>query len=221
VNAGCSVLLDPERHDDVARCDFDDDCPPTEDPRYELYCTVSEDYEDQTLDFSRICAPRTAVSCNPRDYPFGSPIAMRHREAIGQLDRYEDRCLDHPGSQGCTPSESDCAPGLVPLDASGRCDDQDPQTPPAIAVQPEVEGQDVLDQFCRAVYCNIEFACNTRDFLCEPCTLGKSLGAGGCGDLYIAGEHSTAYQTAAQLTDECMGPGIDLDMAYVGPVDPD
>lgn len=217
-SGGCSLVLDPERYDDLPRCRYDDDCPPADDPRYSLVCTVAEEYEDQELDFPRICAPRPSVSCNPREYDFYSAFATRYREATSLNERYGDLCTDLPGVQGCIPRDAGCEPGLSSHQASGRCDDDDPDTPPAIAVEPLVAGQDVLDQFCRSVYCNIRFACETDDFRCVPCELGEPLGSGGCGDLYFAGERSTVYQTIDELEDECVGPQIDPADAYLGPV---
>ncbi|MCH9685699.1 MAG: hypothetical protein K0V04_29980 [Deltaproteobacteria bacterium] len=216
--AGCTLILDPQRRDDIIRCDFDDDCPAMEDPRYELFCTVSEEYQDQDLDFSRICAPRTAVSCDPREYAFDSVIAVRYREATGQVNRYAEHCTTQPGTQGCVAGDGACEQGLSPHEVSQRCDDLDLQTPPAVAAEPQVSGQDVLDQFCRAVYCDIQFACRARDFRCVPCKLGNGLGAGGCGDLYFDGERSSAYQSASELESECEGPQIDVANAYIGPV---
>lgn len=216
--SACTFVLDPERHDDLPRCRYDDDCPAAEDPRYELVCTVAEPYQDQELDFPRICSPRPAVSCNPREYDFYSAFATRFREATALNARYQDFCTDLPGVQGCTPPAEGCDPGLSPHEASGRCDDADPDTPPAIAVDPLVTGQDVLDQFCRSVYCHIGFACETGDFRCVPCTLGEPLGRGGCGDLYFAGERSTVYQSFDDIVDQCVGPDVDPEQAYLGPV---
>ncbi|MCA9655216.1 MAG: hypothetical protein KC501_35200 [Myxococcales bacterium] len=216
--AGCSFVLDPERLDDVPRCRYDDDCPPADDPRYTLVCTVSEDFEDQELDFPRICSPRPAVSCNPREYPFDSPFATRYREATALDERYADPCSSTPGVQGCGPGDQGCAPGLSPHEISHRCDDLDPDTPPAVATDPLVTGQDVLDQLCRSVYCHIAFACETEDFRCVPCELGAPLGRGGCGDLYFTGVRSTVYQSADALIDECGGPEMDPEDAYLGPV---
>lgn len=217
-SGGCTLILDPARHDDVARCDFDDDCPLADDPRYELYCTVAEPYADQPRDFPKICAPRPAVSCDPREYPFASLFARRHREATGTLGRYDEHCSDLDGVAGCLPPAEGCADGLSPHEASGRCDDDDPDTPPAIAAEPVVAGQDVLDQFCRSVFCDITFACDTTHFRCVPCELGTRIGSGGCGDLFLDGERSTAYQSSAQLVDECGGAERDPADAYVGPI---
>ena len=217
--SACTLLLDPERTDDVDRCRYDDDCPLADDPRYELYCTVSEEYQDQELDFPRICAPRTAVSCDPRSYAFDSSIATRFREATAQLDRYDEHCSKAPGVQGCSPAEDGCAGGLSQHDASRRCDDTDPMTPPAIGAEPLVKGQDVLDQFCRAMYCDIGFACRASDYRCVPCVPGEPLGRGGCGDLYFDGERSTAYQDPGALEGECGGPDMNPEDVFIGPVE--
>lgn len=218
---GCSVIFDPERHDDVPRCDFDDDCPAAADPRYELICTVDEEYADEDIDFPRICAPRPAVSCDPRSYAFATPIATRFREATGLAGRYDEHCNEHPGVQGCLPEDGVCAESLSPHSASHRCDDTDPDTPPALAAEPIVAGQDVLDQFCRSVFCDISFVCDTGRFRCVPCELGTRLGSGGCGDLYFAGQRSSAYQTADELAEHCGGADRDPADAFIGPIDDD
>jgi hypothetical protein len=209
--AGCSVVLDPERYDDVERCRYDDDCSAPDDPRYENICTVSEEYfvedEEPDIDFPRICSPRPSVSCDPDDYAYDSAFRTRTREAIAQHERYASPCIEMPGAQGCPPHIDDgCTPGLVVHPLSGRCDDEDPTTPPAVAPEPTVILQDVLDQFCRSVYCDIEYACHTRRHRCEPCVLGEPLGRGGCGDLYPAGARSSVYETPDELDAGCSLP---------------
>jgi len=121
--------------------------------------------------------------------------------------------------QGCRPQDGACQGTLSPHEISRRCDDSDLDTPPAVAAEPMVSGQDVLDQFCRSVYCDIDFACRAQDFRCVPCELGKSIGAGGCGDLYLEGERSSVYESADELVAQCGGPDLDPADAYVGPVE--
>jgi hypothetical protein len=222
--AACSVVFDPERYDDVERCRYDDDCPDVEDPRYEYICTVSEEYqadgEDADLSFPRICSPRASVSCDPNAYAYDSQFRARTREATSGRIRYETVCSDLGGVQGCPPDpEHGCEAPLRVHPLSGRCDDEDESTPPAIAPEPSVAFQDVVDQFCRSVYCDIAYTCHVRDHVCEPCVLGEPLGRGGCGDLYPMGRRSGVYQSSAALIDTCRGADADPELAFIGPLE--
>ncbi len=220
----CSIVFDPERDDDIDRCRYDDDCPVPPDPRFENICTVSEEYqqEDEAVDvpFPLICSPRPSVSCDPDSYDYDSPFRTRAREAIGRLERYDTVCNPLGGVQGCPPHpETGCNEGLSPHPLSGRCDDDDESTPPAIAPEASVALQDVLDQFCRSVYCDIRFTCHVRDHVCEPCALGQPISRGGCGDLYPDGVRSSVYQSADELSAACMGRDGDLEQAHIGPLE--
>ena len=208
IATACTLVLDPERLDDVYRCEFDYDCPSTEDPRYELQCLVSEEYAADP-DFPKICSPRPAVSCDPNKYDYRSDIRTRWRDAMSIEGRYAEACMDPVAVRGCMPNVEGCAPGLTPHPESGRCDDEDPTTPPAISPLPVVAAQDVLDQFCRSIFCDQQFVCDKRDYECVPCTLGDSLGRGGCGDLYLQGERSNVYKSQEALADECRGADMD------------
>lgn len=213
--ASCTFMLDPERLDDVPRCEFDVDCPAAPDPRFELICTASPDESDAP----KICSPRPSVSCAPDDYDFRSEFRVRHREAGEVTDRYVNRCADLGGVQGCPPADGVCEAGLVPHPDTGRCDDQDEAT--AVALAPEedlVRLQDVLDQFCRSMYCSDEFACDKRDDVCVRCTFGRPLGGGGCGDLYIDGQRSTIYLSDAAMDDACQAEDMTADDAHLGPL---
>lgn len=222
--SACSVVFDPERYDEIDRCRYDDDCPATPDPRFENICTVSDEYrredEEVELPFPRICSPRPSVSCDPDEYGYDSSFRTRAREAVSRRERYDTSCGPLGGVQGCPPDpELGCDEGLRPHPLSGRCDDEDDATPPAIAPEPSVLMQDVLDQFCRSVYCDVRFTCHVRDHTCEPCELGQPLGRGGCGDLYPDGVRSSVYQTAAQLEGSCQGRDGDLGDADLGPIE--
>src|SRR5688572_28311436 len=211
----CSIAFDPERYDDVPRCTWDDDCPAPADPRYEHVCTVDESYEDPS--FPKICSPRAAVSCDPDDYAYESTFMQRSREAKVRRDRYAAACPELGGVQGCPPGDTGCDPGLVMHPASGRCDDEDEDTPPAIGPEEVVSGQDVLDQFCRSVYCDQSFVCHVGTRTCMPCVLGNGLGNGGCGDLYPGGQRSSVYLDPAQMDAACQGPEGDPEDAAIGP----
>ena len=212
--AGCSVLLDPERFDDVVRCHYDDDCPASDDPRYAWVCTVADGHPDRS--FPKVCAPSPVQSCAPSDYAGGSTIRGRVGDAREHPEQYVDRCDELGAVHGCPPDDDGCTAGLVAHPVSGRCDDDDPSTPPALMPQPSVEAQDVLDQFCRSVFCNPEFVCNRQTERCTSCVLGDPLGRGGCGDLYPDGKRSTIYVPDEDIFDACGGPDGDPEDALIG-----
>ena len=203
VGTGCALVLDPDRIDGVYRCEWDDDCPVPADPRFELVCRVSEEH-GSTPDFPKVCAPQPYVSCDPAEYDYYSEFRTRFRDAMGVTDRYAEKCMDAVSVAGCPPLDGGCAEGLVKSAESGRCDDTDDATPHAISPVPQVAGQDVLDQYCRSIFCDQAYVCDKEDYLCVPCTLGESLGSGGCGDLYIDGQRSTVYETPEELTAGCI-----------------
>jgi hypothetical protein len=212
--AGCTAILDPERLDDVYRCEFDGQCPVHADPRYANVCTTA----DETIDAPKICAPEPDVSCDPYDYDENSEFVALVR-AVGQSDeRYVSRCGELGPVQGCPAVFGECDPGLHEHPRSGMCDDEDSDTPPALAPVPTVSGQDVLDQFCRSTFCSEQFVCDTRHNTCVPCTMGDALGRGGCGDLYIEGQRSSVYLSADELADGCMGPDANDDNIAFGPL---
>jgi hypothetical protein len=212
--AGCTAILDPERIDDVYRCEFDGQCPVHEDPRFDNVCTT----DDDTSRAPKICAPAPAVSCDPHEYDETSEFVALFRAVMAEEDRYEMQCDDLGPVQGCPVGFGECPAGLSVHDRSGRCDDDDPGTPPALAPIPEVGGQDVLDQFCRATFCNDRFVCDTSEHRCVPCLLGEPLGRGGCGDLYLGGERSSVYTSTEELDVNCMGPDSTEENITFGPL---
>jgi hypothetical protein len=212
--SSCALVLDPERLDDVPRCEYDVDCPEAPDPRFEMVCTTA----DESLAAPKICSPRAAVSCAPSQYAFDTEFRVRHREATEHVARYDNRCHELGGVQGCPPGPDGCLPGLAPDPESGRCDDSDPHTPAALAPEPIVRLQDVLDQFCRSMYCNDDFVCHTRTNRCVRCEPGQPLGRGGCGDLYIDGHRSTVYLSDTQMEDACLDEDMTVFDARLGPV---
>lgn len=211
---GCTAILDPERIDDLERCDFDDDCSAPDDVRYSNICTVAG--EDSDPDFPKFCSPRPSVSCDPDEYDYDSTFRTRAREATGHDELYEDRCEELGPVQGCDPDAEGCASSLSPHEVSGRCDDDDDETPPALSPQPSVAVQDVYDQFCRSVYCDVRFVCDTRTLVCTPCELGRPIGRGGCGDLYPGGERSPVYLDDDAMQAACAGPHGDPQDAAIG-----
>ena len=217
--ASCTVVFDPERTDEVYRCDFDVDCPDTEDPRYGMECRVGEAHQDVDRDFPKICAPVPKVSCDPDEFSYHSDFRTRWREAMSIDGRYDEACMEPIAVAGCPPAKEGCAPGLTRLPASGRCDDTNESTPPAVSPEPIVAAQDVLDSFCRTVFCDQRFVCDKKHYECVPCVLGEPLGGGGCGDLYVQGVRSSVYKTDAQLHDECQGADLeDFDDVKLAPV---
>jgi hypothetical protein len=212
--SGCTAILDPERLDDVYRCDFDGECPVHPDPRFANVCVTA----DETIEAPKICAPEPDVSCDPFDYDDNSEFVALHSAVTASGERYESRCVELGPVQGCPAVFGVCNDGLSVHAMSGRCDDDDPETPPALAPAPTVSGQDVLDQFCRATFCSEQYVCDRGEHKCVPCKLGESLGRGGCGELYIEGQRSSVYLDAEQLEDTCMGPEADEQNITFGPV---
>lgn len=218
--AGCTAILDPEKLDDVDRCEFDADCPEPDDARFRMICVAAEEVEAD-IDFPKICTPRSAASCDPMEYDYYTPFRTAWRDSMSIEGRYEGPCGDFPGIQGCPPDvDGNCAEGLSKHKLSGRCDDQDDDTPPAIAPVPLVAGQDVLDQFCRSLYCDVDYVCHKGDFECVPCELGESIGRGGCGDLYLGGERSSVYRPDEDVVSQCVDARDEDEFheAQLGPV---
>ena len=203
--AGCTAILDPERLDNVYRCDFDGECPVHADPRFANVCTTA----DESLDAPKVCVPEPDVSCDPYEVDEDSEFVALFHALSADAGRYADACGDLGPVRGCPAVLGACNPGLTEHPQSGRCDDDDPSTPPALAPAPSVAGQDVLDQFCRSTFCTQDFVCDTREHKCVPCQMGEALGRSGCGDLYIAGQRSSVYLSADELEDSCMGPDAD------------
>ncbi len=212
--AGCTAILDPERLDDVFRCEFDGQCPVHADPRFANVCTTA----DEAIDAPKVCVPEPDVSCDPYETDEDSEFVALYRAVSTDEARYTAICGDLGPVQGCEPVLGACNPGLKVHPQSGRCDDDDPSTPPALAPVPSVKGQDVLDQFCRSTFCSQQFVCDTREHKCVPCKLGEPLGRGGCGDLYIAGQRSSVYLSVDELEDSCMGPEADERNIAFGPL---
>lgn len=212
---GCTAALDPERIDGLARCEWDRDCPDSGDARWAQSCVETEGSG------GKVCAPVfTPLSCDPYDYDPRSTFRLQFEAAKAIEGRYEYDCQDPAGVMGCIPSKGQCADGLVVDPKSGRCDDSDPSTPPALAPETFVAGQDVRDQFCRSFFCDETFVCNTRtdgkEDVCVPCELGKPLAQGGCGELYIDGEKSGVYQSQAELERDCQAPDVDPEATIFG-----
>lgn len=222
VTTACSFVFDPERRDGVVRCHSDADCPEPEDNRWAQECMLSEDIDLEGLDADRVCvAVFNPLSCFAFHYPPDSRFRLLYGAATSnQGARYESVCKEHPGAQGCKPlPDGDCLDGLEVDERTERCDDDDPATPPALEPRASIAGQDVQDQFCRSFFCDIDFVCdNTGEATCVPCELGRSLGHGGCGDLYFEGERSPVYEPAEELEANCLAPDSSEEDVNIGPL---
>ena len=209
---GCSAILAPR--DDVETCNNVDDCPTPEDGRYEARC-VRED-----LDFAGVCVAefRSNISCDEMVYgpvEKGHPFAVAFDEYASASRYMFSACNDDPnlaGTQGCPPP---CKDGLVENDF-GVCDDQDPDTPPAVPPTNELVGQDIRDQFCRSFFCDGRFVCDSTSMLCVECDPTKPYGQGGCGEIYIAGAPSCIYQSQAELDMACPAPDVTIETVSFG-----
>ncbi len=210
---GCSLALKPR--DDVELCDNVSDCPKPEDNRYDARC-VRED-----TDIAGVCvaAFREDLSCDEMAYGVpeqGHPFAVAFDEFSG-ASRYDSGCTE-PANAGAMGCPGPCKDGLSE-NALGVCDDDDPNTPPAVPADAELAGQDIRDQFCRSYFCDSTFVCdrsNESSPVCVRCDPDKEYGKGGCGDLYMGGMRSCIYQDDATLNSACLAPDSAADMVSFG-----
>ncbi|MCA9650983.1 MAG: hypothetical protein KC501_13790 [Myxococcales bacterium] len=214
LGTSCTAIFAPR--DDVQRCGTADDCDPTGDNRYVPVCK----FDDENLDLDssqvdKICVAdfKPNVACDARNIANpNDPYRMQY-DVLADPSRYVG-CADTPGAQGC-PAAAGCAAGLQ-ANSRGLCDDTDPSTPPAfMAESEEMFGQDVRDQFCRSFFCDSRFVCDGDSGFCVQCKDGDEPGEGGCGQLYIAGAPSCAYQDAGTLDSACPGSDVEVgDVAF-------
>ena len=210
---GCSLALKPR--DDVETCDNVDECPVPEDNRYDPRC-IRED-----TDIPGVCVAefREDLSCDEDAYGLpegGHPFAVAFDDFSG-ASRYDSKCTeaDNQGAMGCP---GPCKSGLSE-NANGVCDDDDPNTPPAVQASADLAGQDIRDQFCRSYFCDSKFVCdrsNESRPVCVPCDPDKPFGQGGCGDLYMGGMRSCIYQDDAALESACLAPDSAADKVAFG-----
>jgi hypothetical protein len=208
ISVGCSWITKPD--DDVARCETAEDCDQPEDNRYQTLCKFGDKGLEEDLDpadVDMVCvADYALVSCNPNDFDDTHPVTVL-KESLSASE-YAAKCEgEQEGNMGCP--GPDCDDGLS-VNEQGFCDDDDPDTPPAIQSNSgDYLHQDVLDQFCRSFFCDLDFVCDTDGHNCKPCDPDMPYGNSGCGDLYLAGELSCVYTTAAELKDSCKAPDSD------------
>ena len=210
--ASCTAILAPR--DDVQRCGNSQDCDQPEDKRFINSCKFGDNSDNlDSTEVDKVCVPefRTDISCAPdsygpvggEDHPLTAAFAVH-----GVSSRYISGCTDNPGQAGCP---EPCASGLS-VNIHGVCDDG--SFPPAVRADPgneELVGQDVLDQFCRSIFCDDSFVCDRSggQSICAPCSSEQPYGDGGCGDIYISGQRSCIYQTPGALENMCQAPNID------------
>ncbi len=195
----CSAILAPR--DDVQRCGSVDDCEATGDARYVAECVSDPEANIDTTRVDQICvASFRTVGCNPMDFDEEHPYRVAFEGPLVSSERYS--CADTPGVRGCPQiAGGGCAEGLV-VNANNVCDDPDADVPSInMNAFSELDGQDVLDQFCAGYFCDEEFVCDTTSFGCVKCDPDLPFGEGGCGTVYTQGTPSCVYRDADE--DEC------------------
>ncbi|MGB1699544.1 MAG: hypothetical protein ACPHRO_06315, partial [Nannocystaceae bacterium] len=132
--------------------------------------------------------------------PLGETFAAA--EALG-TGVYSQGCDPvNAGKRGCQPDPmTGCEAGTELQD--GAC--QVPGSPVLAGVggDPDLLGQDVLDQSCRFYFCNEDFVCDKTNFSCRPCDPTKPIGYGGCTEIWVEGAPSTIYMDQATLNGAC------------------
>jgi hypothetical protein len=210
-------MLVTKPRDDADRCETAEDCDQPVDKRYQAVCEFGDEGLEEGLDpedVDMVCVAAFAlVSCNLNDFNEGHPV-YDLMESLSPPD-YASLCDgDQAGNMGCPGPP--CDDGLSAND-DGICDDDDPNTPPAIRSNPDdYLYQDILDQFCRSFFCDRSFVCDTDGDTCKPCDPNMPYGNSGCGDLYINGELSCLYNTSAELDSSCQAPDSDWDNPTFG-----
>jgi hypothetical protein len=210
-SVSCTAIFAPR--DDVSRCSTVEDCDDPNDNRYVPTCV----FDDASLDLDssqvdKICVAdfKPSVGCNPESY---TDPAHPFRAAFDELSdsaRYPACAVDTQlGMLGCPPQGGACNDGLVVNDVD-LCDDEDEDTPKAVAIISETLGQDVRDQFCRSYFCDERFVC-APDNKCAVCDTTKDYADGGCGQVYIAGARSCVYEDG----NACQGENVtDLTVTF-------
>lgn len=203
--SSCTAIFAPR--DDVQRCSTAEDCDPTGDNRYTPLCK----FDDANLDLDssqvdKICVAdfKASIGCDPATYTVPDHPYRIAFDELGDSARYVVCDEMTRGQQGCLPMTGGaCADGLSVSDL-GVCDDDDPNTPKAYrADTQELLGQDVRDQFCRSFFCDDRFVCDGDSNFCVICDDDEVLGEGGCGEIYISGVPSCAYDD-----DSCVGADV-------------
>jgi hypothetical protein len=211
---GCFLVTKAD--DSADRCETAEDCPQPDDKRYQTVCEFGEKGLEEDLDpadVDMVCVGAFApLSCDPNGFIEGHPVAQLIDSR--RPPDYASPCDgEKAGTKGCPGT---CVDGLT-KNADDICDDDDPNTPPAIRSDPDENlHQDILDQFCRSFFCDRTFVCDTDGHICKPCDPSMPYGNSGCGDLYINGELSCLYLTAAELGASCQAPDPNRDEPNFG-----
>lgn len=199
----CTLITKAD--DSAERCETAEDCDQPKDKRYQAVCEFGQEGLDPE-EVDMVCVAAFAlVNCNPANFTASHPVTEL-MDSLSPSD-YASPCDgDMAGNMGCPPP---CDDGLSP-NADNICDDDDPDTPPAIKSNTDdYLYQDILDQFCRSFFCDRDFVCDKDGYNCKPCDPSMSYGKSGCGDLYINGELSCLYTTDAELDASCQAPDSD------------
>lgn len=194
---GCTAILAP--NDDTEPCEKTEDCPASDDNRYEAVCEFAEGEEE-----NGICvAAFRVIGCDPGNYETVGDQVHPLKECIDMNSPSSyTRCPDDKrGQQGCP---GDCDAGLE-KNRYEVCDEPGATNPAVPAAPDEYVHQDILDQFCRSYFCDDEFVCDRRGNTCKRCEAGADYGEGGCGNLYRGGELSPVYLSQSGLDDACGG----------------
>jgi hypothetical protein len=221
--SACTAILVPNEDDDgVDRCNNTDDCPVLDDNRHVSVCVYGEGQDEMS---SKVCvADYREINCKPENYDMTHPFVDAYDEAVDSVGSYVGCLPENLGKQGCGVSMTmPCLDGLALNDAD-ICDDDDPNTLPAISptkVPDDIEaaGQDVADQFCRWRFGDENWVCDTTAsqgrWICRDCDPTEEFGKGGCGTLYLQGAPSTVY---TDLADANVSGDLEDTLVTFGPI---
>jgi hypothetical protein len=193
----CTAILKPD--DQAERCGTPMDCSPTGDNRYVPLCVFDEEATGiDSTKVEKICvASYKNIACTV-------DITVTVDDLVqdcGGTGGYGP-CTT-AGVFGCPPDVTGCLNGLV-VNAYGTCDDENADTPPAIAGSlvnsMNLTSPDILDAFCRGYFCDDEFVCVMGS--CVKCDPELPYGMGGCGEIYRDGVLSSVYNSNWN-EDEC------------------
>lgn len=202
--SACTAILVPDEGDDgVQRCDNTGECDPIDDNRLEAVCVFGEGQDEGS---QKVCAVAYAEpQCVPDAFAADHPFRVAYEEAQASLGTRYMGCEAGENGVGCPPVGDQCADGLE-INAQGFCDDGEGL--PAVEVDGDNIGQDVLDQFCRYRFCDDSFVCDRSagSPTCVPCDDADAFGEGGCGELYSApGLKSSVYLSGADTDKDTCG----------------
>lgn len=192
LSTACTAFFPPGVEDDgVERCDNVGDCTPPDDPRFDVECVFGEGQDEKS---QKVCSPTWLDrSCEPDRYK-DSDFEALYNDAIEINGVYKACAEENRGTRGCKKRpngdpDGPCDTGLEE-NAYGVCDDPDAEFA-AIEADSTRAGFDVLDQFCRSLFCGEEWVCD--EGLCKQCEDGGTPGEGGCVEVYVNGQKSSVY----------------------------